>query len=255
MAILSTENLQVRIGGKTVCAALSLNACAGENWALLGANGSGKTTLLHTLAGLRDAVGGRIRLHDRDLATVPPRTRARQLGILFQDHGEGFPADVLETVLSGRHPYLGRWSWESTSDADLATTVLANVGLAGFERRALDTLSGGERRRVAIAALLCQNPPVCLWDEPTNHLDLLHQVNILARLATRAERPGHLNIFVLHDINLAMRYCSHGLLLLGNGETVQGPLCDIITPAALERVYGCAIRAVTDGASQFYLPA
>jgi iron complex transport system ATP-binding protein len=255
MSSLSTHDLQVTIGGKTVCDALTVNARTGENWALLGANGSGKTTLLHTLAGLRQPAAGGIQLNDQDLDTYTRRARAQQLGILFQDHGEVFPADVLETVLSGRHPHLGRWTWEDAADMDLATTALAEVGLSGFEQRSLDTLSGGERRRVAIAALLCQNPPVCLWDEPTNHLDLHHQVQILTRLADRAGRPGHLNIFVLHDINLALRVCTHGLLLLGNGETIQGPAHEIITPATLEQVYGCPIRAVTDGASRIYLPA
>ncbi len=253
--MLDALHLDIRVAGKTLCRDLCVTARAGENWAILGANGSGKTTLLHTLAGLRAADGGAVRLDRRDLRVVPRHERARRLGIVFQDMDEHFPATVLETVLTGRHPHLARWQWEGVDDLHIAQAALAAVDLAGFASRALDTLSGGERRRVAIATLLAQDPPVCLLDEPNNHLDLRHQQQILALLGARAQRAGHLNIFTLHDVNLAVRFCTHALLLFDDGVGLHGAVAEVITPETLTRLYACPIREIRDSRGSLYVPA
>jgi iron complex transport system ATP-binding protein len=127
--------------------------------------------------------------------------------------------------------------------------------LDGFAGRTLTTLSGGERRRVDIAALLTQDAPVNLLDEPTNHLDLRHQVSILAGLAVRARLDGRLNVFVLHDVNLALRFAGHGILLFGDGEARHGRLTEIVDRETLERVYRCRLRERRDGQEVFYFPA
>lgn len=253
--MLEAFHLDIRVAGRTLCRDLCMTARAGENWAILGANGSGKTTLLHTLAGLRAPDGGAVRLDGRDLRAVPRHERARRLGIVFQDMDEHFPATVLETVLTGRHPHLTRWQWEGADDLHIAQAALAAVDLAGFASRALATLSGGERRRVAVATLLAQDPPVCLLDEPNNHLDLRHQQQVLALLAERARRTGHLNIFTLHDINLAMRFCTHALLLFGAGDCLHGAIAQVVAPANLERLYACPIREICDTRGSLYIPA
>jgi len=253
--LLHTDNLSVTIGNVRVCNDLGLAMQAGENWAILGPNGCGKTTLLLTLAGLHAPSRGAVRLGDRPVLQILRRERARLLGVLFQDAEDTFPTSVMETVLMGRHPHLSRWQWESNADIDIATTALNDVDLADFELRQLNTLSGGERRRASIATLLAQNPPICLLDEPTNHLDLHHQIQILDLLTQRTKRPGHLNVFVLHDINLAIRYCAYGLLLLGNGECRHGKLSQIINSQILEHLYGCPIREVRDQGGPLYIPA
>jgi len=215
--MLRTDRLTLRVADRTLCDRLDVDFNAGENWVILGANGSGKTTLLHALAGLRAPDQGGVMLDDIPVRDTPHRRRARRMGMLFQDFESAFPATALETVLTGRYPRLERWQWESTEDYRAAEAALEAVELAGFAQRPLATLSGGERRRVEIAALLAQDAPICLLDEPTNHLDLRHQVRILEMLAGRVHRPGHLNIFVLHDINLAARFVTHGILLFDDG--------------------------------------
>ena len=255
MALLAADGLTLRAGDKVLVRDLDLAIDAGENWAILGANGSGKTTLLHTLAGLRAPQAGAVRLNDRPIATVPRRERARTLGLLFQDSAGAFPATVLETVLTGRHPHLGRFDTEGPADHAIAAAALESVGLAGLAGRALTTLSGGERRRVEIAAVLAQQAPLCLWDEPINHLDPQHQVSLLRLLSERTRRAGHAGLFVLHDINLALRYCSHGLLLLPDGRHQHGPLDAIITAGTLETAYGCAMREVRADPWRLFFPA
>jgi iron complex transport system ATP-binding protein len=253
MPRLATDKLTLRAGAKLLVRELDLAIEAGQNWAILGANGSGKTTLLHTLAGLRPLQSGAVLLDGRPIAAVPRRERARTLALLFQDSATVFPATVLETVLSGRHPHLGRLDREGPADLAIAAAALAAVGLGELSRRRLGTLSGGERRRVEIAAVLAQQAPLCLWDEPINHLDPQHQVSLLRQLSGRAQQAGHANLFVLHDINLALRYCSHALLLLPDGGHRHGPLDAIVTAETLQDTYGCAMREVHAGERRLFI--
>jgi iron complex transport system ATP-binding protein len=253
MARLATERLTLRAGDRVLVRDLTLAFESGQNWAILGANGSGKTTLLHTLAGLRRPDGGTVRLDGEPLGEIEPRDRARKLGVLFQNHTTAFPATVLETVLTGRHPHLGRFQDEGPEDLTIARDSLAAVGLADFADRSLLTLSGGERRRVELAALLSQNAPIGLLDEPVNHLDPHFQVALLRAVCRRADRHGGLNLIVLHDINLALRFCSHGLLLLPDGHRA-GPLVDIVDRETLESAYGCAMRERRHGAERWFFP-
>ncbi len=253
--MLRAHGLSLKIAGRMLCAGLNVELRPGENWVILGANGSGKTTLLHALAGLRAPDAGRVSLDDRDIGAIPPRARARRLGVLLQEAESEFPATVMETVMTGRHPHLDRWQWEGAQDHRAAEAALTAVGLGELAQRSLSTLSGGERRRVEIAALLAQDAPVCLLDEPTNHLDLRHQTEVLELLAGRARRLGHLNLFVLHDVNLAARFGTHALLLFDRGECRHGPLAEMLNLPNLERLYRCRLRAVRDGDHTWFLPA
>ena len=253
--MLRAQNLTLTIAGRTLCANLNVSLEAGENWVILGANGSGKTTLLHTLAGLRAPDAGMVSLDNEEIGKIPARTRARRLGVLFQEAESEFPATVIETVLTGRYPHLDRWQWEGAEDYRAAEAALEAVGLNGLARRSLATLSGGERRRVEIAALLAQDAPICLLDEPINHLDLRHQVQMLDLLADRVHRPGHLNLFVLHDVNLALRFGTHGILLFGNAECLHGPLSELLNRPNLERLYHCRLHEIRDNGTGWFLPA
>jgi iron complex transport system ATP-binding protein len=248
--MLRAESLTVGIGERTLVRVLTVAFRAGETWALLGANGSGKTTLLHTLAGLRPAADGHVTLDGTPLAQMPARIRARAIGVLFQHDDEVFPSTVLDHVLTGRHPHRTRFALPSTTDIALAQRALANVQLAGFESRLMTTLSGGERRRVELATLLVQDARVLLMDEPTNHLDMRYQSFLARELSAR----GSLRIAVLHDVNLAQRFCTHALLLFNDGSALHGPSGDVITRANLERAYGCTLREVRDAHTSCFLP-
>lgn len=248
------SQLTLTVADRTLCQNLSVRFAPGENWVILGANGSGKTTLLHTLAGLRSSAGGEVRLDGKPLLDIPHRQRAQRIGVLLQDYDAALPANVLEVVLTGRHPHLGRWQWEGESDRRMAEDALTVVELSGFAARSFPTLSGGERRRAEIAALLAQDAPICLLDEPTNHLDLQHQVRVLDHLSARARRPSHLNVMVLHDVNLASRFGSHGILLFGDGDSLDGPLPEILRRDTLERLYRCRLRELRDGNRVVFLP-
>ncbi|HTY02776.1 MAG TPA: ABC transporter ATP-binding protein [Rhodocyclaceae bacterium] len=243
--ILEARRLSVSIGPHAVCRELDLALAAGERLAILGRNGAGKSTLLATLAGLRPADGGELFIDGQSYADLGLRAAARVRGWLGQDRSDPFASTVLEAVLTGRHPHLSRWSWESPSDARIARAVLADMNLADMESREVRTLSGGERQRVAIAALLAQQTRLMLADEPLAHLDLNHQIATLELLSQRARRDGIAVALVLHDPNFALRYCDRALLLFGDGAHAAGPVDAVLDEDTLARLYGHPVRRIT----------
>lgn len=253
--LLQLRQLRVDIGGKTICSAFDLEINQGESWAILGKNGSGKTTLLHTLAGLYSAESGEILLHGQSITSLSRKQIARQLGLLLQDYEDHFPGTVLELVVSGRHPWLSAWQWESDNDLALAKQALSQVDLAGFANRQLTSLSGGERRRVALAMLLTQSPEIYLLDEPTNHLDIHHQhrtLQLINELVTQQQKTA---IMVLHDMNLAMRYCDHALFLFEDAPPLAGKIDEVMTVENLSQLLGHPLVEVAGPHGKVFLPA
>ncbi|MCU0976254.1 MAG: ABC transporter ATP-binding protein [Steroidobacteraceae bacterium] len=238
--MLACEGLDVRVAGRCLVRSLTASFGPGRLVAVLGRNGVGKTLTLHTLAGQRAADAGVVTLDGRPLGAWPRRALARRLSLLPQSTEDPFPTTVIETALIGRHPHLGFWQWEGPAELALARRALADVDLAGFESRELDTLSGGERRRLAVATLLTQDPGICLLDEPTNHLDPAHQLAVLGQFRRRVDAGGTV-IASLHDATLAARFADAALLLFGDGRWEYGDFTRVVTPTALGALYGSPV--------------
>ncbi len=236
-SLLSLDGLVIDIPGRPAGMALDFPLLPGECWGLLGPNGAGKTTLLHTLAGLRRPRAGQVRLDGDDLHRMPRRRIAQRLGLVFQDHHDGFPSTVLETALIGRHPFLRAWNMENAQDHDLARQALSRMDLGDLAGRQVQTLSGGERQRLALATLLTQDPPLWLLDEPTNHLDLHHQVAVLDLVREEVASGSRGAVMALHDLNLAATYCTHLVLMYPDGGMCWGPTSEIFHVQALERLF------------------
>ena len=255
MTVIKTINLTVEIGSTTACQGLSVAFQPGQICSMLGRNGVGKSTLLQTLAGLRPPKDGKILLEDTPLQEISRRKRAQQIGILFQEHDPTFPATVLETALTGRHPWLSPFQGEGENDIRMASAVLQRMGIGGMEDRELPSLSGGERRRVDLAALVLQQTRVVLLDEPVNHLDLRYQVELLGELVRKWRKDDDIVIMVMHDVNLALRFSDHLLLLFGNGESLYGSTEKLATENTLSRLYGHRLRRYPANGKHFFLPA
>ena len=233
---LAAERVSVHVGSRRLVEQLSIQFAPGELVAVLGCNGSGKTLTLHTLAGLRAPGEGAVLLDGTPLEHLSRRAVALRLGLLAQDLEDAFVTTALEMVLIGRHPHLGMWQWETAEDERIARAALAAVKLGEVADRRTDTLSGGEQRRVAVAALLAQQPGIFLLDEPTNHLDPHQQVgglNVFRDLA----RNGGTVITTLHDPTLAARFADRVLLLFGDGRWDAGPVRDTLTAENLSALY------------------
>ena len=254
-ALLAVESLKTTIANHCVCDGLDLSVNPGECWGILGINGIGKTTLLHTLAGLRDPDQGDIYYQGTNIRSLGKIELAKKRGVLFQTTSDPFPATVLETVLIGRHPYIKHWQWESGSDIELAKNSLQQVDLAAMENRYINTLSGGERQRLAIATILAQQPEVYLLDEPTNHLDVQHQMKLMQLFHDTKTRQRSALVMILHDINLAARFCDHILMLFGNGRVLKGETSELLTAENLEELYGYPIKSLNNDSHSVFIPA
>ena len=252
--LLETQNLLLRVGGRTLVRELSFRLGAGEVWCMLGPNGAGKSTFLHTAVGLREPQGGALRLAGRALGDWPAAEAARQRGFLPQAFHDAFSASVLESVMLGRHPYLSRWQWEGEDEREIALAALRVVDLAGFERRDVLTLSGGERQRVALAALLAQDAPLLLLDEPVSHLDLHHQIMVLAHLGVLARSRGRGVLFTVHDLNLAARFATHAVLLMPQGAVRQGPIAEVMAEDGLSEAFGHRVVRIEAAGRSLFVP-
>jgi len=252
-SLLRCENLSIEIGDRCLFENLDLDIQYGQRWAVLGMNGAGKTTLLHTLAGLLPTHQGRIYLGDQPLEQISRRAIALKLGLLFQDQNELFPATVMETILSGRHPHLKAWQWESAEDENNARHLLATVDLKGYEQRQVTTLSGGERRRLGIATVLLQDPDLLLLDEPINHLDLHHQHKILQLLNATTQKKNKSLLMVMHDINLSAHYCDHVLMIFNDGKTRQGSTAELFQEDILSELYQHQIRCLRHEQQTYFI--
>lgn len=248
----SCADLNVAVPGRMLVEDLALSARSGELIAVLGQNGSGKSMMMHTLAGLRPADAGSVMLNGEDLATASRQEIAKQLALLPQHVDDIFPATVLDTAMIGRHPHIGRLSWESNRDFAVARTALDRVGLQALSERDVLTLSGGERRRLAIAQVLTQEPQVYLLDEPTNHLDPQHQLDALQLFRDKAD-SGSIILASLHDANLAVRYADRCLLLYGNGRWDLGVTEEILDCERLSRLYSTPMESVRWRTRQLFI--
>lgn len=255
MPILSCSNLKISVGenshGKTLLENFSYELTPGDVACLLGQNGSGKTRLLHTLAGLTKPQQGLITIADKHLDTLPRKDIAKKLGLVTQAHEDPFSMSVFDYALSGRHPYLGLLDWETAEDKILAHQALVQVELDKIAEQDIQTLSGGERKRLAIARVLTQNPEIILWDEPTNHLDPAHQKQTVD-LILELQAQGNTQMVALHDVNHASRIATHIIYLMDDGQWCSGPVEEMLTVEALQSVYGTGFRQLTDGNDVFF---
>lgn len=214
----------------------------GSTLGLIGPNGSGKTTTLRTILAAQSASAGRVTVEGVPTSGLSARELARRLAAVLQDEASVLPLTVWDTVLLGRSVH--RTSFQRYRDEDVRITraALARTGVSALAERSVLELSGGERQRVLIARALAQQAPCLLLDEPTNHLDVRYQHEILSLVAGLDTTT----VIVLHDLNLAARYCDQLVLLDRGRVAASGAPSDVLTPAVLERVYRIRARRIDD---------
>lgn len=248
---LTAENLDIFLPNKELVRNLNLELKTNEFIAILGQNGTGKSLTLHTLAGLRKPSNGKVIIESKRITELPRRSIAKTLSLVLQDHEDIFPSTVYENVLIGRHPHIGPLGNESKNDHNIVDLCLKEVNLHNFSDRNITSLSGGERRRLALAQALAQNPKIFLLDEPLNHLDPQHQIEVM-KLFSKKLKHGKSIIASMHDINLVNRFADRCLLLYGNGNWKLGLTKNVLSPEILSELYEVEIKLINSNGSYFF---
>ena len=246
-AAIKTQDLVVTLGGTRIIDDVTLEAKAGELLGLVGPNGAGKTTLLRAISGLLKPQRGEVLLEGQNVGKLAPRSLARKLALLPQDHVVHWAINVEDLVALGRLPYRGFGEGISQSDADAVGNALDAMDLNALAKRPVTELSGGERARALIARTLAQETQILLADEPAAGLDAVHQLDLFSHLRSLAD-AGRCVMVVLHDLTMASRFCDR-ITVLDHGRIhASGKASKVLTAKVLKAVYGItAYRGSADG--------
>ncbi|HSH41765.1 MAG TPA: ATP-binding cassette domain-containing protein [Arenicellales bacterium] len=234
----------VRVADRYLVGPLDMVVAPGRLYGLLGHNGSGKSTLLKIMARQMPPSEGRLRFEGRPLEAWSARQLARRVAYLPQQLPVSTGLTVRELVRLGRYPWhgaIGRFTAADVSQVDEALRLTAVDSLAD---RFVDTLSGGERQRAWLAMLVAQDSACMLLDEPISALDVAHQIEVMDLVRRLCHERSLTVVTVLHDVNIAARFCDE-LIALHRGQAVaHGTPADVVQPDSLHRIYGVEMGVI-----------
>ncbi len=228
------ESLEFKYNHNEILTDLNLDIEKGQFVGVIGPNGAGKTTLLKLLEKLLKPHRGLITFGNKDLKKFSHNEIARNIGYIPQYHGSNFPLTVFNTILMGRKPYFS--SAPKKDDLKVVSEIIKQMGLSDLSLRNIHEMSGGQRQKVFFGRVLAQNPEVLLLDEPTANLDLKHQLEILALLADISGKESKTVIMAIHDMNLALKFCDHFIMLHNHKIFARGGM-EIMTADNIEHVF------------------
>ncbi|NDL61239.1 Fe3+-hydroxamate ABC transporter ATP-binding protein FhuC [Acerihabitans arboris] len=237
-ATFTLDKVSFAVPGRVLLQPLSFSFPQGKVCGLIGHNGSGKSTLLKILGRHHEASGGVARLNDQPLADWESKAFARQVAYLPQQLPAAEGMTVRELVALGRYPWHGALGRFGSADRQHVEDAIEVVGLRSLAQRLVDSLSGGERQRAWLAMTLAQDSRCLLLDEPTSALDIAHQVEVLALIKRMSQERGLTVIAVLHDINMAARYCDYLTALRDGAMIARGSPLELMRGDVLETIYG-----------------
>ncbi len=216
---------------------VSLTVGPGELWTVCGPNGSGKSTLVRLLSGALAARRGEILLRGRPMAGLSRREVARAVAVVHQQSEVAFGFTVGEVVRMGRAPHQDGFFVGSAEDERIVAREIERCALGGLEDKPVASLSGGEKKRVALARALAQSPAILLLDEPAAFLDVHHEARFFSLVSGLVRDEKLACLAVLHDFGAARDLATHALLL-SNGEVrAQGRPEDVLTRERLEALF------------------
>lgn len=238
------EDAGFRVRERSLLEPLSLRLEAHRVYGLIGHNGSGKSTLLKLLARQLAPSSGTIRFAGRALADWPGRAFARKVAYLPQQPPAAEGMTVRELVGLGRYPWHGALGRFGREDRDKVQEAMALTDVAAFGERLIASLSGGEAQRAWLAMLVAQDSDCLLLDEPISALDIAHQLDVLQLVRRLGERRGLGVVVVLHDVNMAARFCDEILALKGGRLLARGTPQEMIRGDVLGAIYGVPMGTV-----------
>lgn len=232
--MIEIRDIAFSYGRQRILNGVSFTAQPGECVGILGNNGAGKSTLITCINRIRTPERGEVIIDGKPVRDMSRNEMARTIAYVAQKN-EMSHATVFDCVLLGRKPYI-KWS-VSQEDIDLCEAMIRRVGMEQFQVRSLDELSGGELQKVMLARALVQQPKLLLLDEPISNLDPRNQYEMMALVRQIAREQGIAVFIVIHDLNLALRYCDRFYFLKdGTGYRYGG--VETVTAETIQTVYG-----------------
>lgn len=235
--MLKIQEVTAGYGEKKVLKGISLSIRQGEFVSLIGSNGAGKSTLLKCISGLLPTEGGQILLCGRNSQKLKSKERARMAAVVPQSYAVEYAFTAEDVVAMGRYPYQSFGKRETREDQEILLQAMEDTNTLEFRNRLYNELSGGEKQRVVLARALAQQPKILLLDEPTSALDIHHQTEVMELISRLNREQGLTVLAVLHDVNMASRYCSRMLLLKDGQLAADGEPAQIITRKNMEELY------------------
>jgi iron complex transport system ATP-binding protein len=205
---------------------------------IIGPNGSGKSTLLNLFVNQLKPNKGSIRLEGKDLGTYKQRGIAERIAIVYQHNNAPGDLTVERLVTYGRTPYQSFWQNKDDAEEEVVDWALSVTKLEGLRHKKISELSGGERQRAWLAMALAQKTEILFLDEPTTYLDIYYQYEILQLVKALNRELGLTIIMVLHDINQAIQFSDHVIIMKKGQIVFDGPVKEGITESRIEEVYG-----------------
>ena len=222
----------------------AINLCLKKKeWlGIIGANGSGKSTLLKGISRILEPIEGFACLDNIDIHKSATKSIAKKLAFLPQQQNNNLMLTVKEFVCLGRSPHKEWWEMEMNSnDLRKVDEALQLTDMEEFSDYSISNLSGGQRQRAFLALALAQNPKILLLDEPTTFLDIKYQLQFLDLIKNLILTTNLSVITVIHDINLAARYCDKiAILKEGKLLKVSSP-SEILTKDLIREAFGVEI--------------
>jgi iron complex transport system ATP-binding protein len=251
--ILEARAVTVRYRAKrpVVLDQVSCQVSGSELVAVVGPNGSGKTTLVRALLGMVPLESGAVLVDGVPVSQWSRRSLAETVGVVGQQEEAVFPLRVAETVMLGRYARLGPLAAPGPKDYAAVHTALERCDIVDLAERPVDSLSGGEWKRVRVARALAQEPRALVLDEPTASLDVRHEMELL-ELVRQLVDGGLAGLVITHHLNLAARF-AHRIMLLDRGRVVAaGSPVEVLSRETLSRVFEWPVAVTTwrDGSPQ-----
>jgi iron complex transport system ATP-binding protein len=227
-------------GAPQVLKDVSFKMEPGQFLAILGNNGVGKSTLLKCFNHILKPDSGEVLLDGKNLLRESAREVARQVAFVSQSV-PNTQMTVHDVVMLGRRPYM-QWGF-TEQDHAIVHDAMHRLGVEEMRGRFLSQLSGGEKQKVMLARALAQQPKVLLLDEPTSALDIQNQYQVLNIVREICHKDNMIAVVVIHDLNLALRFCDR-FLLMKDGQVYRHGDRSILDSTALKEVYGVDAKVV-----------
>lgn len=235
--ILNLHHVAAGYGDQKILKDINLSVIEGEFIGLIGSNGTGKSTLIKCISGLLPLSGGNITICGKENTSLKHKDRARLVAVVPQSYHVEYDFTVEDIVMMGRNPYLGFRRKESEEDQKIVQKAMEVTNTERFRGRFYNELSGGERQRVILARAIAQKPKIILLDEPTSALDVHHQMEVMELISRLNSEEQVTVLAVLHDINMASRFCQRMVLLQDGVVTADGTPSEVINRNNMESLY------------------